>query len=114
MSYLEQRRDLKNGKPPEKQKRVSQIKPFSKKRQTLNKEYAAKSQPYWKEKQCAINAPGCTGRAQGIHHMKGKTSKELLLDEKYWLAACNHCNHWIEQNDKSARMMGFKLSKFSK
>lgn len=62
---------------------------------------------------CAIKSPVCTGKTQGVHHSKGKIGK-LLLDKKYWMAACNPCNDWIESDDAEARERGFKISKFKK
>lgn len=109
--YLLYRRQLKlEGKPPS-EKKVYKIKPFSDKRAALNREYAKKSRPYWKGKECEIKAPGCDKIARGIHHMKGKHSAELLMDERWWIAACNKCNLWVEVNDAEARSKGFKLSR---
>lgn len=109
--YLAYRLKLKNeGKSPKVDSPVK-IAQFSKKRQKANREYAEKSRPYWVGKQCLIKAPGCSGMAQGIHHKKGKSSIELLLDERYWMPACNHCNTWVEVHDKQAREMGIKISR---
>ncbi|SEV88638.1 hypothetical protein SAMN05428988_0127 [Chitinophaga sp. YR573] len=112
--YMIYRLALKNGmKPPEK-KKPGKIARFSKKRQRANREYAEKSRPLWIGKHCAISAPGCTGTAQGIHHKKGKSSIELLLDERYWIPACNHCNTWCEIFPAEAEKEGFKISRLKK
>ena len=56
---------------------------------------------------------GCTGAAQGVHHTKGKATTELLLDERWWLPACNWCNIQVEVKDAEARSKDLKLSKFN-
>ncbi len=101
----------KPGKPKPRQK--SKPKQYSKKRQALNRLYAAKSKPIWQDAECGIKAPGCTFFAQGIHHLKGKATEALLMDEKYWIPACNCCNEYVEKHDAWARENGFKLSKFN-
>jgi hypothetical protein len=114
-SYLEHRRALKLGQVKPEKKPCKKIAPFSKKRAKLNREYAIKSGPFWKGKQCAIKSPGCQKEATGIHHMKGKDTPELLMDERYWLPACGYCNTvWLEENDAEARRLGFKLSRLNK
>ena len=112
--YMIYRLKLKNEGKPAKEKKVHKIAQFSKKRQRANREYAEKSRPYWKGKQCEIKAPGCFGMAQGIQHKKGKSSTELLLDERYWIPACNHCNTWVEIYPAEAEKKGFKLSRLKK
>lgn len=114
--YLQYLQRLKLGQvPPPTKKPRKKIKPFSDKRAKLNREYAEKSRPYWKGKDCAIRAPGCQKKASGIHHMKGKDSPELLMDKKWWLPACTYCNCiWLEENDAEARRLGFKVSRLNK
>lgn len=113
--YLNYRRQLKNeGKSPKEKKRVK-IAPYSKKRQRANREYYEKSRPFWQGKQCAIRSPGCTGAATGIHHLKGKSSTALLLDQRFWVPACGYCNTiWVEVNHAEAAAKGFKLSRLKK
>lgn len=110
-SYLEHRRALKLSDPQPKPKKVYKIKPFSDKRAKLNREYAKKSRPYWQGKMCGIRSPVCSGTAQGIHHRKGKVTPELLMDETWWMPACNFCNSYVENCDEWARKNGFKLSR---
>jgi hypothetical protein len=115
MSYLEYRRALKNGqKPPAEKPEPNKIAQVSEKREAQNREYAKKSRPFWKGKRCQAQLPGCTGNAEGVHHLKGKSSVELLMDESNWMAVCNHCNGQIEVNDAAARDLGLKKSKFKK
>lgn len=112
--YMIYRLALKNGQKPIEKKKPSKISQFSKKREKANREYSKESRPYWIGKHCTIQAPGCTGTAQGIHHKKGKSSIELLLDERYWIPACNHCNTWVECFPAEAEKKGFKLSRLKK
>jgi len=112
--YMIYRLKLKNEGKPAKEKKPGKIAQFSKKRQRANRQYSEKSRPMWKGKHCAISAPGCTGTAQGIHHKKGKSSIELLLDEKHWIPACNHCNAWVEIFPIEAEKKGFKVSRLKK
>lgn len=112
--YLAYRLKIKNeGKPPA-VKKPYKIAQYGKKRQKANRVYAEKSRPLWKGKQCTIKAKGCTRWAEGIHHPKGKSSIELLLDENNMLASCNHCNSFLEQHDAWAREKEFKLSRLKK
>lgn len=62
---------------------------------------------------CQINSPDCTGGTECVHHSKGRVGK-LLLDVKFWMAACFRCNNWIEGEDGWAREHSFKISKFKK
>jgi len=112
--YMIYRLALKNGMKPVEKKSAGKIAQFSKKREKLNREYAKKSRPYWVGQHCVITAPGCTGTAQGIHHKKGKSNEELLMDERYWIPACNHCNTWVEIYPAEAEKKGFKLSRLKK
>lgn len=110
--YMKQRQAQKLEGPQRKPKKAYNIKAYSDKRAKLNREYAKKSRPYWKGKECAIRSPGCQNVATGIHHMKGKDTPELLMDEKYWLPACGYCNTiWLEEHDAEARKLGFKVSR---
>jgi hypothetical protein len=78
------------------------------------KEYKKKSKDFRESNPiCQIKSPVCTGQTNGVHHKAGKIG-DLLNDEKYWMAACNPCNGWIEDNDAEARKLGFKISKHIK
>lgn len=115
MKYLEYRRALKNGqvKPPER-KKLAKIRPFSKKREKLNREYAKKSRAHWKGKPCRVRSQIRTGWAQGIHHPEGKDTPEKLMDPNNWIECCNPCNQFVEQRDAWARANGFKRSRLKK
>ena len=111
---------------PKKEKKTYSLKrtPIKKKPYTINKvnekravvnvEYKAKSAAFRAANpKCQIKSEVCTGKTEGVHHMKGKASHELLLDETYWMAACNRCNVYIEVHDAWAREKGYKLSKYN-
>ncbi|KAA2242855.1 hypothetical protein F0L74_10020 [Chitinophaga agrisoli] len=114
-SYLEYRRALKNGTAtPQAKKKPTKIRPFSKKREKINRVYAKKSRPFWKGKDCEIKLPGCTGKAQCINHKKGKATTALLMDERFWEASCFYCNGEIENKNQWAVDNGHKLSRNNK
>lgn len=113
-SYLEYRRRLKNEGKPVVEKKVNKIKPFSDKRAKVNREYSKSSRPVWKDKPCGIKSKDCTGAAQGIHHLAGKATIELLLDVDNWIPACNKCNLWCETHHAEAAEKGFKKSRLNK
>lgn len=90
------------------------IKKVADKRAEVNKVYRERSAAFRKANpKCEIQSPECTGKTEGVHHVKGKISHELLIDETYWMAACNRCNQYVESHDEWARANGFKLSKFN-
>lgn len=110
-TYLEYRLKLKNEGHPPKEKKVHKIKPYSDKRAKINREYANKSRPVWRDQDCGIKSKVCTGKAQGIHHPGGKVTIELLMDPANWVPACNACNTWCESNHAEAEKKGFKVSR---
>ena len=82
----------------------------SKSQSELLKEYKPKMRTFLDaRKMCEVKLDGCTHFAQGVHHKKGKATKELYLDEKYWMASCNHCNGKIEEIGELAYELGFKI-----
>lgn len=107
--YMKHRQQLKNGQVTPSKKAPVKIKQVSDKRAVINREYAKESRPVWKGQPCQIRSPVCTGAAQGIHHRKGKDSPTLLMDKRYWMAACNFCNSYVETHDEWARKMGYKV-----
>lgn len=60
---------------------------------------------------CEIKSPVCTGQATVVHHRKGR-GKVNVTNVKTFVAACPSCNGWVEDNDKKARDLGHKVSKF--
>lgn len=53
-------------------------------------------------KYCEIRGEGCTNIATTIEHSAGR-SGEMLLNEKYWKAACLSCNLELENNPELSR-----------
>lgn len=99
------------GAPP---KPIAPIKKVSEKRALINrKEYEPAKKEVKKEKGnvCLVNSPVCIKEPVRIHHLKGKSSRELLSDKKYMLPCCDPCNGYIESHTAWAKQNGFKLSK---
>ena len=93
------------------QKRIAKE---SKTRAAINRLYEITSRIYRSDHpQCEINSPVCTFFTQGVHHLKGKATDELLLDQQFWMPACNACNGYVEDHSAWAYANGKKLSKFS-
>lgn len=113
--YLTYLRLLKNGEiHQETKKSMKKIKPFSDKRAKLNREYGRESRARWQGQPCSIRSPVCTGISEGMHHLAGKGTPELLLDPDNQIPACNPCNLYVEVHDAWARRNGFKLSRLKK
>ncbi len=75
----------------------------------VNVVYNAEAKKFREENPlCRINSPVCTRNTQGVHHVKGKPTTELLLEKKFWLPACNPCNGYIEDHSQWAKDNGFK------
>lgn len=112
--YLQYRRKLKlEGKPPKERKQY-RIPKVSKKQAEVNREYAKISKPMWEGQRCEMGTPVCTGRAQGMHHIWGKTTKKDRLDPKNMKRSCNACNGFAEAKHKEAEALGLKESRFKK
>lgn len=60
---------------------------------------------------CEIASPVCTKKATCIHHVCGRLPSKILKQE-HWMAACEHYNGWVENNDAESRSKGLKKSKF--
>lgn len=59
---------------------------------------------------CKMNMKGCEIEARCVHHAKGRLG-DLLLDKRYWIPSCYHCNLQVEIKDAEARSKGLKLSR---
>lgn len=99
------------GKPP-KEKKVYRIPRESKKRAKINQEYSKNSRPVWRGQPCEVKLKGCTGMAQGIQHVRGKVTMELLMNPENWIPCCNSCNLRCETHPKEAEAAGVRKSKF--
>lgn len=83
---------------------------ISKKYKQTLKEYKPVRQKFLNSNPfCALNLKGCTKTATCIHHKKGKHSKELYLDETFWLPSCINCNRVVEEIGEKAYQMGLKI-----
>lgn len=86
------------------------IRKVSKKYAKLLREYSPKRKAFLEiHEYCQVRLDCCTGRAEVIHHKKGKHSRELYLDEKYWMASCSLCNVEIEALGQKAYDLGLKI-----
>ncbi len=103
---------------PKKEKKMYRIKPVSEKRREINKVYEPRAKAFREANpRCVINSPECRNReaepgkrtTEGVHHVQGKVTTDLLLDESLWLPACNRCNTYIEDHPQWAYANGFKL-----
>jgi hypothetical protein len=101
------------GHAPQEVKKKKPIAQVSAKRAKINKElYSPVQQEVLTERPfCELRLPGCTGKAQGVHHVGGKENTAKLIDKKKMKAACNHCNNLLESKDAVARAAGLKESK---
>jgi hypothetical protein len=99
---------------PQKEKKQYHIPKVAKNRIIVDRLYNAAAKIYReKHKFCRINSPVCTKATEGVHHLKGKATTELLLNQLYWMPACNACNGYVEDHSAWAFSNGYKLSKFS-
>ena len=89
------------------QKKIKQISESYK--QTL-KEYKPIRESFLnKHAYCELKLNGCTHFATCVHHKKGKHSKQLYLDENYWMASCINCNRVVEAIGEKAYELGLKI-----
>jgi hypothetical protein len=58
------------------------------------------------------NCERCGHRAECLHHKRGRQG-QLLLDARWWAAACWSCNDFAETNTGQARAEGWLLPMFS-
>lgn len=95
-----------------KEKKLYKIQPYSKSRQVVNRLYNARARIFRNNNPvCVINSPVCTKYTEGVHHRKGRG--KYLMDERFWMPACNRCNGYIEDHSLWAQENGFKESKFN-
>lgn len=98
----------------QKKKEVKPIAKESKKRAVLNRQYRKMvSDDLSNDPLCKVKAPGCTVYAGGEHHIQKRTADNLTRKENL-IPCCNHCNLFIELNQKWAESNGFWISRFAK
>lgn len=99
---------------PVKEKKVYEIPKESKKRAVENRIDRKQNKKIRDERpRCEMKLQGCTGAAEGVHHMKGRTGKRLT-DPKFKIPACNHCNGLAERKPKDALAAGVSKSRTKK
>ena len=91
------------------------IKQISKSHQNILDEYRPKRKAFLEIRpMCELKLKGCTRLSECIHHMKSKHSKEIYLDEKFWMASCVLCNGTVETLGELAYELGLKIRHNSK
>lgn len=76
------------------------------------KQYSPKRKEFLKKNPyCQLHLQRCTKEVTCIHHKKGKSNRELYLDEKYWMASCINCNNEVERIGKIAYEKKLKLKR---
>ena len=104
----------KNGNVCIKCKSVKPIKKVSDKHKETLKEYKVVREEFLKNyTTCQVKlSPDCTyDKGIAIHHISGKSSKELYLDKNNFIACCSPCNLHLEIFPNEAYEKGFKLRK---
>lgn len=107
---------LRQARIPKKPKEYQKIKNRSDKLKELFKGYIKLVKIFLARPEnvvCAIGMEGCTKIATCVHHVSGRTGTKLK-DEKDWMASCESCNRWVEENDGEARKRGFKKTRLGK
>ena len=86
------------------------MKHISKSYASILDEYRPKRKAFIENRQmCELKLKGCTHFATCVHHKKGKHSKKLYLDEKFWMASCINCNRVVEEIGEKAYELGLKV-----
>lgn len=94
-----------------KDKKLVKIPPLSTTRKEDKKVYMTLRKVFLStRKECQIKAPGCSKKATCVHHKAGRVGKNYL-DVSKWMAACVHCNDYVETHDAWARENDFKVSR---
>lgn len=62
-----------------------------------------------KNKNCQLRLGNCTGASTVVHHLAGKSTPELYLDVRLWMASCSNCNIEVERIGEKAYELGIKI-----
>lgn len=73
---------------PQRQRRAKELRQYAKASKAQLAEFPS----------CQIQAPGCTGRATEISHIKGRARGGALSDRKNMESACHWCGQYVEHN----------------
>lgn len=101
-SICGQKRPLWRSNPPTckncvKRKKIAQT---SEKRKTTLISFSRQKKEFIRKNPlCQLKLSRCTTASTVVHHTKGKSSEELYLDEKFWMASCWNCNLDVETYD---------------
>lgn len=104
-------------KPTVSKKERVRIKPRSKKRGAMEREYRALVKEFLKEKgedyedglpRCEGKLTGCTGIATCVQHSRGRDN-DRLLEVEFFKASCINCNLRAESHPLEAQAVGFSL-----
>lgn len=113
---------VKLNKPKTSKVKPKPIKRESKKRAKESPIYSKRRKEFLsrpENKYCVIRGTQCANYATTIEHTKGRSGyadeesrlkgETLLIDERFWLPACNPCNLELETNTELSQK--FQLSK---
>lgn len=85
------------------------IKPISDKRQQQIDEYNVLRVEYVKTHR-VCEAIDCKKPAGEIHHMRGRSGKQLLVVDDF-MAVCRECHRYIEEHPDWAKAKGYSRSR---
>ncbi len=97
------------------------LKPIKKARTAINKVSASKKEDDKKYAEvrklylanhpiCEAMLPGCKKSSNQVHHKSGRIGKNYI-DIHTFLAVCNSCHVWIENNPLKAKELGLSVDR---
>jgi len=96
---------------PRKKKAKKRINPISDKERSRKKQYKPIRDRF------LLDHPICQAcnfkHSDQVHHKKGRTGR-LLIAVEYFLACCDTCHRFIEDNPATALKMGWSLKRIGK
>lgn len=101
------------------EERASRVKIIQTELKKVSPKMAKALQEYSKLRKVFLEAnPQCAVypelRSEEVHHMKGRATIELLLDDNYWLAISRKAHTEIELNPEWAKQRGYSISRLAK
>jgi hypothetical protein len=51
---------------------------------------------------CRFGLPGCRRDASGVHHIVGRSVREMRHEQLNLLSVCAPCHAWVEDNPREA------------
>lgn len=108
--FQDERRESRRPKP---KAREVKIKPTSKKRAKQTREYQVIRIQYLIDNPiCEARIKCCGNKATEVHHMEGRIGK-LLTDIENFIAVCQPCHRYIEENPNVSKEKGFSLNRLT-